>query len=384
VLALSNAYSQNRDRRLALGPSGEDQHAFFVDAVGRPDIPVFFKRLTPAQKLTVARNLERYDDPAIVRLAVIWLADFDADARAELTRVVSRLAASQADAVVGELKNPGGFQKLAVFQALDTQGASVLPRVVAALDKPELRANAGEYIANRGQGAGELLLAHFPGADKDTKLAVADALGKIGYKPAGPVLLAAYRGASGPDKAAYLAAIANLGWTPAEGLLSGIADDPAASHADRSTATLGLGRIATTSAVAALAAHAVHDVSLRADAIGALQLAGDRSLASPLLPPDVRLEVAAGIRSGTADGVIRSSLSGPLALEAAKAALGRPGLVPDLASRLVGLDAGTQGRLVAGLVDALRSTPAGVRRLDGLRGRPYLAGFILRAEARGR
>lgn len=381
VLAASNSYMQAQDRKLALGPSGPAQLDFFVSAVDRPDIPIFFKRLSPAEKLKVATHLGAYDRPQIARLAAIWLADFDVDARKELSKVLTKLAATQPDAVVAELKNTGGFQKIAVFDALRSQGDRVLPKAVEALKKPELRVNAVTYLSNSGEAAGTLVETLLDSPDKDTRLAAADTLGRLGNKVNGPKLLQMYQSAAEAEKGSYLAALANLGWNGAEPLMSGLVKDRSATNVARTAAALGLGRIATPSAVRTLETVAHEDSTLTDDAIAALQLAGDQALGPGLLSGEMRIKVAAGIQSVVADNAIGQALSDPhLRKQAAEAAKGRPRLATTLASRLAELDAGTDGRTVASFIDALFTTDAGRAAVEKMRNRPGLAGFIARAE----
>lgn len=380
VLALSNAYMIRRDRQIALGPHGQDQLQFFIDAVDRPDIPIFFKKLKPSEKLQVARNLGTYDNPALAHLAALWLADFDAPARAELTSVMVKLAATQPEAVVTELKNTGGFQKLAVFKALRSQGAKILPFVVKALYRAEARANAVEYLVGAGPAAGSLVLPLLEASDKDTRLAAVETLGKLQFKPAGPVLLRLFRTGPADERSAYFSALANLGWQGAEATLTSVVRDSAATPASRTAAALGLGKIGSRTSVMLLKHLARYDASISDDAVSGLQLSGDKAFAPPLLPPALSLAVAEGIDSKQSDLIIAAALFRPeLVMQAASAAERRPHLVPALVAEIKRVDADRQGKAVASLAKALATTEAGRAQLQALTKHPKLSGFAVRA-----
>ncbi|MBN9500755.1 MAG: hypothetical protein J0H02_03090 [Armatimonadetes bacterium] len=381
TLAISNIYMQGRDRSLALGPKGEAQASFFENAPDRPDIAAFYKKLSPRDKLIAAKNLGKYDAPWTIRLAAIWLADFDPDARKELTSVMIRLAESQPKAVVAELKNTGGFQKLAVFQALKKRGSEVYPLVVDALDSTDTRANAIDLLVEMGVGSAPLILPKLQSTDKDVRLAAADALGKLAYTQAGPAVLNQFKKAPEDQKLAFLAALANLGWPGAEPTLAGIFKDETAPLTFRSAAALGLGRIGDRTSVQLLSTEARTDSALHNDAVAALQATGDAGVLASGLSPVVRLEVAAGVKTPVADNVIKSALSDPrLEIPAAIAASGRERLIEPLVAVLSSLDPQTDGKRIAAILNSLGSTEAGryaIAHLDA----PRLRGFVERTQA---
>ena len=378
VLAGANIHFQNQDRATTVGPANAAQRQFFVEAVDRPDVAAFFKRLSHPQKLTAAQNLGRHDHPAMVRLAVLWLNDFDADARAELEKVLVHHARKYPKELAAELKSSGGFQKLAVSRALATSFEASLLFVIEQLEVPEARANASEYLALQGRRVGEAVAKKLKSETKETRLAAADVLGKIGFLPAAAPLRELYKTAESADRPAILSAIANMGDPASEEILTQVLADPKSAAGDRATAILGLGRIKTPTSIAVLWEN-VKFPTLRPRAIEALSLAGDGSLL-PSKPMSDLLDVASGIQSPKADRIIAKALDDPtLAAEAAEFAEGRASVVPDLVRALHGLNPANDGRAIERLVASLSTTDAGRRALDNPDLAARFGGFIRRA-----
>ena len=374
--------SQNRDRQLALGPHGQPQQRFFKNAVDRPDIASFYKRLKSPEKLKVASNLGHYAMPETVRLAELLLVDFDADARAQLGEVLIKFAPEYPAELAKELKNTGGFQKLATFRALRSAFDATLPHVIKQLDITEGRANAAEYLVGEGPKIGAAVMPVLESELAETRLIAADILGKIGYRPAAPRLLDLYRSALESEKTAYLAAISNLGDPMTEPVLIEVLTRSSSSEGDKVVAVLGLGRIATPSAIERLWSLADQEGNLRDRAIEALTLAGGRSLDGGGSQRN-RLAVATGITGPRADEVIKTELSNSASSQAAAlAAVGRPQLVEALIRRLTALDPPSQGGQIEEIVHALASTGEGRKALQESAVRARYGGFIDRELAK--
>lgn len=378
VLAAANVYSQNRDRQAALGPESQAQKRFFIDAVDRPDISAFYKRFKSAEKVQAAKNLGRYDDPKMVKLATIWLTDFDTDARKELEAVLVALAPRYPTELAAELDKSGGFQKLGVAKALRSAFEKTLPAVIDQLDIAAARNNTVEYLAASGKDVGPILLPKLEAEDKDTRLAAADALGKVGYQPAGALVRRLYTEAEPADQSAYLAALANLGDPESEAIFRQTLQDGEASSGDRASSILGLGRIASPNAIRLLAGELAKRPLDKPQIIEALSLAGEHSLDADLSMED-QLEVAGGIQGAQADRVIAAALANPtLTYRAAELAVQRPSLVPALADRLGKLDPLKDGRTIETLVHALATTPQGQSTLKTPALQNRFGGFIQR------
>ncbi len=378
VLAAANVYSQNRDRQAALGPESAAQQRFFVEAVDRPDISAFFKRFKSAEKVQAAKNLGRYQNPKMVKLATLWLTDFDTDARKELEAVLIALAPHYPSELAAELDKSGGFQKLGVAKALRSAFDQTLPAVIEQLDVAAARTNTVEYLAASGKEVGPLLLPKLEAGDKDTRLAAADALGKVGYQPAGTQIRRLYAQAESAEEAAYLAALANLGDPESEAIFRQSLQDGGASSGDRASSILGLGRTATPTAIRLLADELAKHPLDKPQVIEALSLAGEKSLDADLSMKD-KLEVAGGIQGAKADRVISSALADPaLTYRAAELAVRRPSLVPPLTDRLRMLAPTKDGRAIEPLVHALASTTQGQSALKSPDLQQGFGGFIQR------
>lgn len=384
VLAVSNIVIQNRDRDRALGPQSKAQHEFFADGVDRPDISVFFKNRRPAEKLQIARNLRRYDDPKLVKLAVKWLTDFDVEARKELQGYLTEAAPKQPKALADQLTATGGFQKLAVAAALRSAFQKTLPFVIEQLSVAGARANAVEYLVASGKSVAPSLLPVLDSKDKDTRLAAADALGKLGYRPAGPALRGLY--ASAPEeRSSYLAALANLGDPESIEIFREQLADADTTDADRASAVLGLGRIGDKAAVEVLWKELAKAPFDKRQIIESLSVAGDESLESLSTLQADRIEVAGGLETGKSDlTLMLGVLSDNNSMRAAELSHNRPAVVPALNRALKATNPGKDGRKIEVLVGALASTQEGLAALKQSEVADKYRGFIERELSRSR
>jgi HEAT repeat protein len=378
VLAAYNIYANNRDVTVATGPKGDSQHAFFVNAAERPDINVFFKSLTPAQRLQMARNIRRYDDPTMANLIGKCLESFDAQARDELTKSMAVIARSQPKAVAQQLELKGSFQQLAVAKALRESGSDVLDMVAERLTNADARPNASSYLVASGKSAIPSVLPQLDSKDKDVRLAAADVLGKLRSRQAVDELTSKYRSTKGDEQYGYLAAIAGIGDPSSQRLLESALEDSSLPVPQRAQAELGLGRIASPATVELLWTYIDDEQrQLRESAITALQISGDVALRHA--PNDVanQLAVASGVHSDLANSIIAGALGTSNVGEAAEAAHGRPELADVLVTHLRSIEPDRQGDIADDLIDALASTPAGAAALKSL-DKPALAGLVQR------
>jgi len=377
-LALFNLYSNTRDVRIATGPPDAAQRAFFVASAERPDIPLFFKSLSPAQRITMAQRLGQHPHPKVVELVGKCLGTFDADARKALTDSLASLARTHPGDVAKLLSVPGSFQQLAIATALRSVGPDVLPAVAAQLSEGPARPNAVAYLVATGPAAIPPLLALLDSDKPEVRSAAADALGKLGAREAVPQLRTMYGKSTGDERLAAMTALAGIGDPTTEPLMTQALSDEALSVPQRTQAALGLGRIGTPTAVATLWKYAQDpDTQLREGAMSALPLASDNALRSPSALPEKLVSVAAGVSTPFADQLIARSLQIPAAqLDAARAAAGRPSLVPAL---LTAVRASAEdGEVADAMLESLASTPAGIRQIEGLRNDPSLGGLAER------
>lgn len=375
-LAVYNAYSLRRDAALATGPRSEAQHAFFVGAADRPDIELFYKGLTPEQRLAMAERVAQYDDPQLAALIGTLLGSFDSRARGVLTSALVVVGKKHPEAVAAQLKQTGSLQLFALYDALRQVGASALPAVAAQLRVKDARPNASTVLVAAGPAAVPVLLPYLNDPDKDIRTAAADALGKIGARSAVPALVTKYTSATGDERFGYLSAIAAIGAPETEGLLTREVDDASLPTPRRAQAMLGLGRIGSPTAVAKLWSFAADDdTQVREAMISALQLAGNAALRAAK-PSDIGLRVAGGIRTPEASAYIARMLADPSTLHAAAQVAGnRPELVPSLFAALHRTD---DGDAIDADMRALATTRDGIARLKTLVSDPTLGGFATR------
>jgi HEAT repeat protein len=368
-LATLNAITLKNDTATATGPESTAQRQFFVEAADRPDIAVFFKNLNHEQRIQMAKNIGRYDDPKLAKLAAVLLQDFDADARRELTNSLVKLAPKLPKAVAEQMTQKGSFQQVGISTALDAVGDGALPLVVDMLANGDARPFAAAYLTDKGPKTGPLIVPKLNDKDKDIRLAAADAIGKLAYRPAVPPLRALYEGVkSDPTKfdemMGYLSALSGTGDPSLEKLFTDLLNNPNSPVNSRATAAFGLGRIATPSSVKTVWKYVdSDDAQLASNAIAALQRAGDVALVSAPSVGNGRLRVAAGITGPEADRLLGSALN-PSDSVVLSLAGNRPALVPRLAEILETTSGDEQGDVVDLVVRALASTPEGQTELN--------------------
>lgn len=376
-----NVYSLRRDIGLALGSQGPAQERFFVEAAERPDINEFYKNLTPEQRRAMARNIGRYQDAQLAKLIGKLLQDFDAPARAELAKSLAVVAKGHPDAVATELKNTSAFQLLGVTEALRSLGPDAIPVVAKQLSNADQRRNAGSFMVGIGEPAVPALLQALKDENKDTRAAAADALGKIRSRTATSALLALAESSPTADRLPYLSALASIGDPASEPMLRRAFDDLALPTPLRVQAALGLGRIASPTALDLLWRAESNPGELGDSVRDALVLASDRALAVNV-PLARKLPIAAGLRTPGAEAVLRAALADPdLREDASDASANRPAMVGALTTLVASLDPAVNGRAIDRALTALATTEEGGRELDRLAQRPELAGLIARRES---
>jgi len=368
-LATLNAVTLKNDTATATGPESSGQRQFFVDAADRPDIAVFFKNLNHEQRMQMAKNIGRYDDPKLPKLAAVLLQDFDADARQELTNSLVKLAPKLPKAVAEQMVQKGSFQQVGISTALDAIGDSALPLVVDMLANGDARPFAAAYLTNKGTKTGPLIVPKLGDENKDIRLAAADAIGKLAYRPAVEKLRSLYEDVKSDatkfdEMMGYLSALSGTGDPSLEGLFTELLNNPNTPVTSRATAAFGLGRIATPSSTKTVWKYVdSDDAQLASNAVAALQRAGDVALDSAPTAGTGRLRVAAGITGPGADRLLNAALNSS-DLVVLSLAGNRPALVPKLSEILATANGDDQGEVVDLVVRALASTPAGQESLN--------------------
>jgi hypothetical protein len=370
ILAVYNAVSLHRDVGLAIGPKGPAQEQFFRDASDRPDIATFFKNMTPARRLIMAKNIGRYTDPELAALCGKCLDTFDAEARLALTESLAVVAKAHPDAAAALLKLPGSFQQIAIAAALRKAGDKVLPLVAKQFSDGDARPNAIAYLVASGRPAVAATMPYLASNNKDIRLAAADALGKLRATEAVVTLTRMFHASKEDERLAYLTALATIGDPVSEQLMTDTIKDQTLPTPHRAQAALGLGTIATETSLTMLWTYAADiDKSLREAAISALQIAGDPALriGLRLASQHDTLEVAAGVRTPLGDSVIAKALENPATvILAAQVAGGRPDLVQILTGRVQRLDPNTEGDQLDSIFRALGTTAQGRTALTAI------------------
>lgn len=380
ALSVLNILTARRDLALATGPESPAQRAWLVDAADRPDITTFYKKLSSASKVAMARAIGRYDDASLAKLAGKLLADFDADARRELTKSLTHIATVHPEAVADELKEKGSFQTLGVSAALRPQGARALPMVVKMLDNDDARPTAVSFLVQAGQASVPFLISALDMTKKEARLAAADALGKIRAREAVAPLLANFQAAPDDERIPFLAAVAAIGDPSTRSLMETTLHDDGLPPAMRAQAAFGLGRIGGRDSAVRLWPYAADDDPILATAAkGALSAIGAPAFTVPNVPASQRVEVAADVHDPSGDAVLREALKQPAVRQAAaEVSDTRPALVPTLTEALSA--AREDGDAASAIVKALASTNQGRKALSGFHDDPALQGFILRVE----
>lgn len=380
-MAAYNAYSTARDVRLAIGPEGPAQRTFFIEAADRPDILTLFQGMTREQKLATARNIARYDHPKLAKLVAILLQDFNPDARRTLTETLQQVAARQPKAVAEELKNSSSFQYLGVTSALRSLGERALPYVAETLSNGDCRPRAVEFLVNSGPAAIPHVLPKLRSSDKDVRLAAVETLGKLRAREAADPIRKLFYEAERTDRMPFLTALATIASPEDEGLLRTALADAGYPTPLRAQAALGLGRIASPTAVATLWRTTQDgDRDLVEAAVAGLRLAEDKALQYGSGSPRVAAQVCAGFETPLSNRTLSTLLSDsdPAVLEAAvTASRGREALVEPLLSVLARMNPEREGQLVEAVVDALYSTDVG-RKALGQASNPLVRAFIER------
>jgi len=375
-LAVYNSYSLRRDVGIATGPQGDAQHEFFASAATRPDIALFYKGLTHAQRISMANNIGHYDDAKLAPLIGTLLGSFDTEARTALTESLTALGRTHPEAVALQLKQAGSLQQFAIATSLRAIGNSDLPAVGAQLAVADARPHAVAYMVAAGHDAVPVLMPYLDHKTADVRLAAADALGKLGAREAVPKLVGLYEDSKGDEHFGYLSAIGGIGAPETEALLSRVVADVETSTPRRAQAFLGLGRIASDTSIATLWSFAKDDdVQIREAVIAGLQLAGPTTLATA---PNsaLGLKVASGLKVQAATDYIDQKLREPDDIsDAARAASNRPELVMSLTHAVIEHPDGADVDL---LMRALSSTPAGISELKQFTRDPNLGGFAMR------
>jgi hypothetical protein len=315
---------------LATGPPNAAQRQFFEQAASRPDLELFFKSLSPRQRLAMAERLADHPTQGATKTAARLLSTLDEHARERLVQSLTRLARENPDLVAAELGRTGSFEQAGLLRALDAAGDSGARAAAQALLKPELRAQASAFLVRSEQDVEGELLPMLGHTEPDVRAAASETLGRRRSAVAVEPILKAFRAAQGEERRAHLIALARIGSPGAEFELLAESREFNPDDVPREL-WAGLGRIATPRALKALEAALSAVEGARKEAVEeALTLAGDAALRY-LKDSALRVRLAGRVRSPLADEILRGALVSPEApRQAIEAAQGRPEVAPAL------------------------------------------------------
>lgn len=377
MLALHNR-AVKAEVSLASGAEARGQEQFFIELAARPDAKEWFDSLTPAQRLTVANNIGRYDAPELPKLITKLINTFDEKARSALAAALMAIAKTNPEAVADEMGTGSSFSREATTKALLALGDKSVAIVAAQLSGPT-RDAAAAYLASQGAQAESQLIEIIRIGEPASQVGAAKAFGLMRSSKAVPLLLDTYSKGDAELKDAALVALAGIGDARTEALLISVASSEGDKNL-RAQAATGLGRVATPRAAATLwKLHGEMSPEIQNAAWSGLQLAGDTALESPGIEDKDRLLLAGLLETPKADTMIRGALAGQHARVALEAAAGRLALVEPLASYIKGLDSETDGELADLAFSALARSEPGRKAIESLRTDPTWQGFAERA-----
>ncbi len=377
VLSAYSVINNGRDVRLATGPKSESQRQFFVEAATRPDLLIFFKALTPAQRIAMSRAIGRYDDALDAPLIATCLESFDVPAREALTAALGHVATVQPKAVVALFDQSGGFKQRAIRLALHPLGDAALELVAPQLRIEAARPNAADFLVESGPSAASHVIPMLNDTDAATRQAAADVLGKLRASSAISNLLSLVGAHSGNERAAYLGAICAIGDPKTEHFVRAELNNAANLPDLRAQCAIGLGLIGTDTAMNELSKHLDDDeTSVRQGAIEGLRLVGAKALKLNVSLRD-RLEVAAAVSGPESNAVVAAALKDPaLAERAGVVSVGRTELESALCEAIVRYD--HRGEIVSACVHALAASRSGRQLLTRFSDNEAIAGFVQR------
>jgi len=362
---------------------------------------------TVGRRIRIVQALEDWGSKEAVKQAVAFLKDPDRPVRDRIVLALVRIATRSADnlqEVVNGSKDGDANVRKACIAVLQVHGqdqptgaaallARALPDTSADVRDGALSLRNGAIAAQivekvvagmkadgaaRGPGADILgaledrreecvkaLLPQLADADDGVCSGAAAALGTVGSPTPVPQLIVAMHKRSAQVRRVVIGAIALIAAPTCEAALTEALANPDDDNEARAQAAVGLGRIASPSAVATLVrALRDNDLKVQTAAVDALAVGGKASLGTVLGAlrdplPGVRVRAAqalGGIASPSANPALAAALGDPVSAvrQASARALGFAGnspAVPALAGRLGDSD----GRVASACADALAS-----------------------------
>lgn len=368
---------------VAIGPVNAEQKAFFERSAERPDLELFFKGLSPAQRIQLAENLGVQATPAAAQMAASLLTTFDEAARTALTSAMVQMAKKDPGLVTPQLSRTGSFELQGVFAALYSAFPGGIEAAAQSLGDPARRANTIRFLVEGAQNPDRsatwkteverVLLPKLRAEDEALRTGAAEVLGKLRLRAAVAPLLTRFDIAEAAERTVITGALADIGDPRAETTLLSQLDTVAGS---RARILAGLGRMATNTSLARLlAAYESEDREGKEQALAGLVLAENRAL-DFITEGSLRLEVASRLQTQKATDVLRAALLKPGQVRAAiRASKHREGLADSLWNPNV---AATDPTVPARMA-ALATTRRGREILRGLEADPKLGGLARRA-----
>lgn len=290
-------------------------------------------RETP-QRIKLAEGVESLNNAVGVKVGLAMLRDPEPRVRERLIDSLKKIAPNNLEAFVDGLKHGDSQVKNGTVAVMAFAGGSSLPVALKAVENADARAAAGNVLVKLGAVSVPGLLKILQETqDEAIRLFVIETLGKIGDRRATPAILP-YLSLPREKKRIVTGALGLIADPVTEKELVRSLQDPEEDADARVQAALGLGKIGTPSAIAALIT-ALNDANLKISdgAVAGLQWAGEKALgalgtAVHHPDPNVRVRVVqslGGIESAGSVSLLSGALNDPdvRVKRAATHALGR-------------------------------------------------------------
>ncbi len=389
---------------------------------------------TVGRRIRIVQALEDWGEPEAVKQAVAFLKDPDRPVRDRIVLTLVRIGTKSADnlqeVVNGSKDGDSNVRKacIAVLQILgqddrakarrlieralpdtpemvredalaqrnDAVASQIIEKVVAAMKADAAaRAPGGAVLGalqDRREECVKALMPQLSDADDGVCSGAAAALGKVGSPTPVPKLIEIMHKRSAQVRRIAIGALALIASKDCQAALTEAVNNPDDDNEARAQAAVGLGRIATPSAVATLV-RALRDTDLKVQiaAVDALAVGGTADLPRVMAAlsdaePNVRVRAAQAlgrIATPAANAALIRALSDPVPTvrQAAAQALGFPGnagAVQALASHLGDADGAVATACAEALADiGLAARDTLIRALAGPERTAYLAATAL-------
>ncbi len=370
-----------REIALATGPTSQNQRNYFIESADRPGIELFYKGLTTAQKVTMAKRLGAYADEKAIVLTTKLLSTFDKAAFEELSKALAVQAKRNPEDMVKQINTGATQPKIAIGKALLSATPGSYSPLAQALNDPALRGNAKRLLLEAGAKAEPQVRQIVASKDADARREAISLLGQYRREDSLGVLGKGFRNSKPPERTLFLSAIVSIGAPKNRQFFENVFALKGFTQEERILAAQALARIGTLQSTAPLArALLTAKGQERIQVLDALAEAGEKVLSLTTLKPADRLHLATLIRGPRADALLSSAIrsSGQGWESLLRACNGREGLTPALTALATKLDPKKQSAKIVKIMETLNTTRSGQKELKKLEAHPKIGGLAMR------